>query len=101
MRVIPCNRESAADGAALDHECAADSDTPEPSGFWHRLAATIDSIAAYPVKHALSERQLDDVDAEIRRCRQLMSGQQSRRNAAVVPFRVPAHHVLVPVKVRP
>jgi hypothetical protein len=105
MRVIPCRKEPAAEAAAsdaaFDHECDGDSDNPAPSGFWHRLAAAIDSLGAYPVKHALSDRDMLQVDAEIERCRQLMSGRQPRRSAAVVPFRAPAHRVLVPVKVRP
>ena len=100
MRIIPFKKEPAADGAASGHECAGDSDNPEPSGFWHRLAAAIDSLAAYPVKHALSDREVTQVDAEIERCRQLMSGRQPRRNAAVIPLRVTSHHVLVPIKVR-
>ena len=107
MRVIPCykpcNKEFAVDGAASGHQSAADSDSPEPepSGFWRRFADAIDSLAAYPVKHALSDRELEHVDAEIERCRQLMSGRRPRRSAAVVPFRSQPHRVLVPVKVRP
>lgn len=100
MRVIPCKKQPAAGDAASNHECVGDSDNPEPSGFWHRLAAGIDLLGAYPVRHALSDRDVDQVDAEIERCRLLMSGQQPRRNAAVIPLRVTSHHVLVPIKVR-
>jgi len=90
MRVIPFNRSA-----------AVEAEEQEPPGSWRRIAAAIDHLAGYPVKHALTERQLLYVDNEIERCRQLMSGRQPRRNAAAVPFRVSAHHALVPVKVRP
>ena len=100
MRVIPCKKEFAADEAASGHECAGQDEIPESSGFWRRLAAAIDSLGAYPVKHALSDRNADQVDAEIERCRQLMSGREPRRNAAVIPLRLTSHHVLVPIKVR-
>ncbi len=62
---------------------------PPRHGFWHRLATAIDSLAAYQVKHALSEHELRRVDGEIVRCRQLMFP-RSRHFSTAVPFRLQA-----------
>jgi hypothetical protein len=72
MRVIPFNKEARACGDAV-----------KPSGFWQRLATAIDSLATYPVEHALSEREKRQVDDEIARCRQLMSMQPRPRHVAI------------------
>jgi hypothetical protein len=55
-------------------------------GFWRRLGRAIDALAAYPVKHALSEQELRRVDGDIVRCRKLMFPQR-QRSSAVVPLR--------------
>jgi hypothetical protein len=60
---------------------------PRRHGFWRRLATAIDSLAAYPVKHALSEQELRRVDGEIGRCRQLMFP-KSQHFSTAVPYRL-------------
>ncbi|HUI13253.1 MAG TPA: hypothetical protein VL048_07290 [Xanthobacteraceae bacterium] len=40
--------------------------------FWRGLAERLDALAAFPTKHAVSEQELRKVDADIKRCRQLM-----------------------------
>jgi hypothetical protein len=89
MRVIPINKDA-----------RTYSDAPKPGGFWHRLAAAIDSLAAYPVKHALSEQQLCHVDDKIARLRQLMPA-RPRHLLVTVPRRMPARYAPAAVKVRP
>jgi hypothetical protein len=90
--VVPFKREAS----------SADSTSDEGSerrGFWHRLSTAIDSLAAYPVQHALSEREKRLVDDEIARCRELMFAQPRSRRAAI-RRRAPAHAALAAVKVR-
>lgn len=41
--------------------------------FWHKLAAQLDALVAYPIKNAVSERELRRVDEDIRCCRELVS----------------------------
>jgi hypothetical protein len=60
MSVIPFEPKATRENIARRH------------GFWQRLATAVDSLAAYQVKHALSEPELRRVDNEIVRCRQLM-----------------------------
>jgi hypothetical protein len=72
MNVIPFARQAKAENPA-----------PQRHGFWHRLATAIDSLATYPVKHALSEQELHRVDDEIVRCRQLMFPRPQRFSIAV------------------
>jgi len=55
-------------------------------GFWRTLAERLDALAAYPVKHAVSEQELRRVDEDIKRCRQLMlRKQQRKRDVKLVP----------------
>jgi hypothetical protein len=93
MRVIPYNKQP-----PCNKEPAA-GDSPKLGGFWHRLAAAIDSLAAYPVKHALSERQLRQVDHEMTRCRQLILT-RPRRHMLAIARRTPAPHALAALEVR-
>jgi hypothetical protein len=76
MSVIPFKRKAEPENTA-----------PQRRGFWRRLATAIDSFAAYPVKHALSERELRRVDNEIVRCRQLMFP-KSQHLCSAVPYRL-------------
>ncbi len=73
---------------------------PKHRDFWHRLLAAVDSLAAYPVRHALSEREIRQVDDEIERCRQLMPAQRPQQHGgAVVLFPAPPRRIFAPVKV--
>jgi len=91
--VIPFKQEaSSADGTT-------DQGFPR-CGFWRRLSTAIDSLAAYPVQHALSERDKRLVDDEIARCRELMFARPRSRRAAMRRG-VPARAALAAVKVRP
>ena len=72
MSVIPFEPKAKPENTALRRH-----------GFWRRLATAIDSLAAYPAKHALSEQQLHRVDNEIVRCRQLMFSKPQRFSIAV------------------
>jgi hypothetical protein len=76
MSVIPFERKTEPENTA----------PPQRHGFWRRVATTIGSLAAYPVKHALSEQELRRVDGEIVRCRQLMFPKSHFSNA--VPCRL-------------
>ena len=59
---------------------------PAKRGFWRTLAERLDALAAYPAKHAVSERELRRVDEDIKRCRQLMfRRQQRKRDVKLVP----------------
>jgi hypothetical protein len=88
MRVIPFNKEA-----------RAYDDAPRPSGLRQRLAVVIDSFAAWPVKHALSEQQSRHVDDVIDRCRQLIP-EQPRHLVMSASRRVPGRHALALAKVR-
>jgi hypothetical protein len=61
MSAIAFDRNSAPEGHAL-----------ELHNFWRRLARALDSLAAYPTKHAVSECELQRVADDIERCRRLM-----------------------------
>ncbi len=50
--------------------------------FWHSLAERLDALAAYPTKHAVSERELRKVDDDIKRCRQLMFKKPQQKRQA-------------------
>jgi hypothetical protein len=78
---------------------ATNNETPKRAGFWHRFAVTIDALAAYPVQHALSAQDLQRVDDEIARCRQLMF---APRRPLRIAFsrRTPVRSAFAPVKVR-
>lgn len=76
MSVVPFERKAEPENAA-----------PQRHGFWRHLATAIDSLAAYPVKHALSEQELSRVDNEIVCCRQLMFP-KSQHFSAAVPCRL-------------
>jgi len=52
---------------------------PKRHGFWRGLAQKLDSLAAYPTKHALSDSELRHVADDIERCRQLIPGRPLRR----------------------
>jgi hypothetical protein len=54
----------------------------KPRRFWHGLAERLDALAAYPTKHAVSEQELRKVDADIKRCRHLMSKKPQRQRDA-------------------
>lgn len=83
-----------------NEDATAEREASEPQSFWRRLAAAIDSFAAYPVRHALSERNLSHVEAEIERCRQLISGRRSRpRGTPAVRFPILSPQVLLPSRV--
>ena len=45
------------------------------------LARRFDALAAYAVKHAVSERELRRADADIRRCRELIARRDATREA--------------------
>jgi hypothetical protein len=85
---------------SLEPDAGIDSGVATLRSFWHRVAAGIDALGAYPVKHALSDRQLRRVDDDIERCRQLMSTPPQRRSA-VVPRRVSAQYAFAAIKVQP
>jgi hypothetical protein len=72
MSVIPFEQKAKPEGTA-----------PQRHGFWRRLATAMDSLAAYQVKHALSEQELRRVDGEIVRCRQLMFPNSQHFSTAV------------------
>jgi hypothetical protein len=76
MSVIPFERKAKPENTA-----------PQRHGFWRRLETAIDSLAAYQVKHALSEQELRRVDGEIVRCRQLMFP-KSQHFSTAVPYRL-------------
>jgi hypothetical protein len=82
MSVIPFERKAGPESAA-----------PQQRGFWHRLANAIDSLAAYQVKHAVSEHELRRVDDGIVRCRQLMFP-KSQYVPAAVSRRLPVNHAM-------
>jgi hypothetical protein len=91
--VIPLKLEASLADGTLDERS-------QPCGFWHRLSTAIDSLAAYPVQHALSEREKRLVDDEIARCRELMFARPRSRRAAI-RCRAPARAAVAAVKVRP
>jgi hypothetical protein len=76
MAVIPLKREASSANDRSDR-------ASKRCGFWHRLSTAIDSLAAYPVQHALSEKEKRHVDDEIARCRKMMFAQPRLRHAAV------------------
>jgi hypothetical protein len=78
---------------------AANNDMPKRAGIWQRCALMIDSLAAYPVRHALSAQDIRRVDDEIARCRQLMFA-PPRPLRVGVSRRRPMHAAFAPVKVR-
>jgi hypothetical protein len=84
----------------VDPEASTDSDAPRRNSFWYRFAAVIDSLAEYPVRHALSEHELSHVDVEIERCRRLMHARPQRFRGAVVSLRIPAQNIFAAIKVR-
>jgi hypothetical protein len=71
---------------AFERKAKPANTVPQRHGFWRRLATAIDSIAEYPVRHALSEQELRRVDGEIVRCRQLMFPKPQHFSTAV-PYR--------------
>jgi len=87
---------------AIPHgKAEQEADVPKRHNFLHRLAAAVDVLAAFPVGHALSERDRRQVDEEIERCRELMRRQRPRRHdATIVSFPAAARQVFAPVKVR-
>ena len=50
--------------------------------FWDRLAEQLDSLVAYPIRNAVSERELRRVDEDIKRCRELMSKNSQQEDDA-------------------
>jgi hypothetical protein len=67
--------------------------------FWDRLAERLDALVAYPIRNAVSERELRRVDEDIKRCRELMSkNSQQQGDAKLVRMR-PAHAIRA-VKIR-
>jgi hypothetical protein len=71
----------------FDRKTKPANDNLMQRGFWRRLGRAIDTLAAYPVKHALSEQELRRVDGDIVRCRKLMFP-QGQHSSAVVPLRL-------------
>ncbi|MGA2894942.1 MAG: hypothetical protein ABSE22_18910 [Xanthobacteraceae bacterium] len=57
---------------AFDRSSTPEGHTPDRYNFWRGLAQTLDCLAAYPVKHAVSETELQRVADDIERCRRLM-----------------------------
>jgi hypothetical protein len=58
------------------------SGTVKRRHFWRSLAERLDALVAYPTKHVMPERDWRRVDADIKRCRQLMLKKtRHRRNA--------------------
>jgi hypothetical protein len=78
---------------SFERKPGRESAAPQRRGFWHRFAQAIDSFAAYPVKHALSEQELRRVDDGIVRCRQLMFA-KSQYVPAGVSRRLPVSHAM-------
>jgi hypothetical protein len=56
-----------------------DPDIKRRRCFWRRLGQKLDSLVAYPVKHALSEDQLRQIGDDIKRCQQLIPTKATRR----------------------
>jgi hypothetical protein len=52
---------------------------PARTWLWRVLAEKLNALVAYPVKHAVSERELRRVDEDIRRCEQLVFQKHRRR----------------------
>jgi hypothetical protein len=62
------------------------------SGVWQdfaqSLAQSVDALAAYAVRHAVSEQTLRRTDADIRRARELMARRELPRNVNLARLRV-------------
>jgi hypothetical protein len=57
---------------------------PVKCGFWRTVAERLDALTAYPARHAVSEQELRRVDADIKRCRQLMFRKRQKRDMKLV-----------------
>jgi len=84
---------------AFDRSPEPDSSKPKRHGFWRGLARALDSLAAYPTKHAVSEGELRRVAEDIERCRRLMFKRPQRRCQAMAG-REPVHRVAPALKAR-
>ena len=71
----------------------------ERRGFWRELAQRLDALVAYPIRHAVSERELRRVDDDIKRGRRLMLNTPRNRGSEILA-RVPMHHAVRSLRVR-
>jgi hypothetical protein len=73
--------------------------TAKRQSFWRRLARRLDALVAYPIRHAISERELRRVDDDIKRCRQLMLNTPRNRGSEILAH-VPMHNAVRWLRVR-